>query len=310
MNSRRNDFDREERKGVSWWYVILTVLVVFSVFLAMSVVFVKYDRVKVVKQFGALTGTVFDEGLSFKAIWQGTESVYIQTKVYETSENPDDSDADYTDYIVTAQTVDGQQIGITYSVRFEIPRENAASTLRRFGNMKQIVEKVVKAHSRNLSRDLVQNYEAGFLYSGEGFAKYQESVSDVLSIKFEADGIKLVDFLLRKISFDTDYVQTMENKQIAYENITTARYNSEAAEYEKQRQIQLAQAEAERTRLLANAEADNIKILADAEAYSLQSQGSALKKYPEMLQLKFVENLSDKAVFLPSSGLEWLMPTP
>ena len=142
-------------------------------------------------------------------------------------------------------------------------------------------------------------------------AAYEKAVQSVLEQEFERYGVSFDDFLVRKIDFDTDYIAAIEQQQIAQEAIETAKYQSQAAEYEKERQIRLAEADAERTKLQAAAEAERARLLADAEAYGIKARGEALKEFPELVQWEFVRNLqSVRWGILPSEGLTPLVPLP
>jgi regulator of protease activity HflC (stomatin/prohibitin superfamily) len=292
--------------------VVVTLLVTGAIAAGQAYTPVEHGTVALVVRFGGLTGDVFAPGLHWRTPFID-RLVVIPTVVrsYETSNQPEASGADYRDYPVTAQTVDGQQIDIKYTVLFRIPPDKAASIVQNIGFPSEVVENVVKAHSRNLTRLWAQKYTAENLYSGEGIFNYEDTVMEALMDEFEPSGVVLDDFLVRKIDFDEEYIRAIENQQIAQEAIETAKYQSEAAEYEKERQIRLAEAEAERTKLMAGAEAERQRLLADAEAYSIQKRGEALQEFPEVVQWEFVRNLQDvQWGIMPSEGVTPLMPVP
>ncbi|HET90805.1 MAG TPA: hypothetical protein ENN99_08735 [Chloroflexi bacterium] len=328
------------RKGDKRWgapivIVGILLLVLFGLLTVMlAYTPIQYGTVGLVKRFGGLTGEVFEPGLHWRIPFVD-QIVTLPTIVqsYETSDNPDMSGADFTDYPVTAQTVDGQQINIKYTVLFRIPPDRAVNIAENVGRIREIVENIVKAHSRNLARLWAQNYAAEDLYSGEGIFTYEIIVEEALQAEFQRYGLLLDDFLVRKVDFDEEYIRAIEQQQIAQEAIETARYQSEAAEYEKERQIRLAQAEAERTKLMAEAEAERTKLmaqadaertklmaqadaerqrlLAEAEAYSIETRGAALERFPELVQWEFVRNLqSVQWGILPSDGVTPLIPLP
>ncbi|MBU0703744.1 MAG: prohibitin family protein [Chloroflexi bacterium] len=273
---------------------------------------VEVGTVTLVKRFGGLTGQVLEPGLHWRAPFID-QIVTIPTVVqsYEASDNPGASGADYTDLPVSAQTIDGQQISIKYTVLFRISPDKAVNIVQNVGRLREVVENVVKAHSRNLTRLSAQSHTAEDLYSGEGIFAYEDNVRDALVKEFERYGIFLDDFLVRKIDFDTEYINAIEQQQIAQEAIQTAQYQAEAAEYEKQGQIRLAEAGAERIKLLAAAEAERMRLMADAEAYSIEARGAALKEYPELVQWEFVRNLEGiQWGILPGDGITPLMPLP
>jgi regulator of protease activity HflC (stomatin/prohibitin superfamily) len=273
---------------------------------------VKYGTVALITRFGGLTGAVLDPGLHWRTPFID-RVVTIPTVVisYETSDDPSLSGADYRDYPVNAQTTDGQQVTIKYTVLFRIPPDQAVTIAQNVGQTREIVENVVKAHSRNLVRIWAQNYTAEDLYSGEGIFAYEEAVRNALRQQLTRYGVTLDDFLVRKVEFEEDYTQAIEQQQIAQEAIETAKYQSDAAEYEKARQIRLAEAEAERTKLLAQADAERQRLLSDAEAYGIEVRGMALQQYPELVQWEFVRNLENvQWGILPSEGVSPLIPLP
>ena len=292
---------------------------------------------------GKPTGDVWQSGLHWRVPFV-TKVVRYKTlaRSYETSDNPKDSGANYTDYPITAQTVDGQQIKIKTTTLFKVSPENPIGVLTGVGDMDAVVENVVKAHTRNLVRLYAQSYSAEALYSGDGIFEFQEQVSLELHDELGQRGVHLDDFLLRKIDFDEEYVAVIEDQQQAKERIETAQYEADAAEYEKQKRIREAEADAERMRLEAIAaaertvvqaqanadqqrlEADSLaywtQITADADAYStlvnaeaqaeaLRVKGEQLTKYPNLIEFEFVKNFEGvEWGLLPSDGVLQFLP--
>jgi regulator of protease activity HflC (stomatin/prohibitin superfamily) len=293
---------RENSSGVVG--TVISVIVGFLLFVALLVGCSAYTpvnagEIKLVTRFGGMTGQVFNEGLNWKTPFiEGTKTINVKVQSYEASENPDTSKANYTDYVVKAQTTDGQQIEINYTVLFRIPPDKAVSVYRTIGPEKLVVENVIKAHSRNLTRVLAQNYDAEALYSGTGIREYEAEVATELENSFGPTGVVLVNFLVRKISFDADYIQAIENQQIAQENIKTAKFNADAAEYKKQESIRQAEADQQKQ-----------KLNADVEAYSINVRGDALRNNPEVLQWEFVKQLGNiDWMILPDTGVTPLLP--
>lgn len=314
--------------------VIVFILIVGLIVTGLAYTPVERGTVVLVKRFGGLTGQVFEPGLHWRIPFiEQIEIVATVVRSYETSDDPGVSSANYRDYPVSAQTVDGQQISIKYTVLFRIPPGQAVAIVQNVGIMDQVVANIVKAHSRNLVRMWAQSHTAEDLYSGEGIFAYEDEVEKALAGEFEKFGLTLDDFLVRKIDFDEDYIRAIEQQQIAEEAIETARYQADAAEYEKNSQIRMAEADAEgiklqaaadaeRQRLLADSEAysiqaratanaDRQRLLADSEAYSIQTRGEALKEVPELVQWEFVSNLEGvQWGFLPSERITPLVPLP
>jgi regulator of protease activity HflC (stomatin/prohibitin superfamily) len=274
---------------------------------------VEFGTVAAVTRFGRLTGTVFHPGLNWRSPFiESVTKVRTQVQSYETSDQPESSQADFRDFAVGAQTMDGQQISIKYTVLFRFPpTDETAGILQSIGNMDEVVENVVKAYSRNLVRLLAQSYSAEELYGGDMIFHYQKTVLDELYTKFEkfGHGLILDDFTVRKIDFDPDYILSIEQQQIAQENIETQQYASQAAEYERDKAIRLGEAEKQNKILMAEAEAAQIKLKADADAYSIEVQGKALRANPSMIQWQFVQNLQDVSWgLIPSDSVTPFLP--
>ncbi len=266
---------------------MLTGLTVFMVMaLISSYTVVQAGSVAVVKRFGKVV-TVFEPGLNWKMPFIDQTVVYrTQEIVYETSDNPSASQADYTDFQVDTATSDGQQITARYTVRFRIKPQEAANIVNNLGTEPEVVEKVVKQNSRVWVRTLLRNYTASQLYSGD-IREAQDAIAEQLRRDFEEEGLELVFFGLRQIGFTDAYKQAVENKQIEAENIITRKNQAEQAKYEKERLITQAEAEAERQRLerigVAQGEAESIKLKAQAEAEATLIKAKAQAQANELI---------------------------
>ena len=286
-------------------------LLVVGVLVFLSLAPVRFGTVKAVTFAGGLSGVVYDQGLNFKLPWQGTQTFNIQRQTYEASENPNSSTANFTDFVIAAKTADGQSIEVSYTVIFRIVPSNVVSVLDNYGSMDAVVENIVKAKSRSEARKSAQNYEAGTLYSGVGIKLYESEVAGILAEGFADEGVFLVEFLIRGISFERLYVDAITAKQIAAENIVTQSNNARAAVFERDRAVTLAEADAAAKVLLAEADAARITLLADAQALAITLQGVALDEYPQMTQWEFVSHLANVSWgFLPSEGITPLIPIP
>ena len=89
--------------------------------------------------------------------------------VYVTEEQPGGIDrrtGTYQDYPTDTTTADGQQISVKYSIRFRIDPTKITQIANEIGNEEQVVDKVVKFHTRILARNIPKEYEALDLYTG------------------------------------------------------------------------------------------------------------------------------------------------
>jgi regulator of protease activity HflC (stomatin/prohibitin superfamily) len=298
--------------------VIVGAIVLFALItLTSSYTQVKYGTVGMVTRFGRITNRIMTPGLNWKAPFFDKVVVYrTQELIYVTEEAVgfDSSPGTYVDYPTDTTTADGQQISVKYSVRFRIDPAKITQIANEIGREEDVVDKVVKFHSRILARNIPKEYEALDLYTGN-IQQVQIQFEEQLRPLLEAKGIRLEAFGLRKIDFQDDYVQAIEQKQIEAENVTTERNRAQQAQWraqsaieqakgEAQATIENARGDAERIKLLAVGNADRIRLIAEAEAEAIRLKGEILAQYPTIIQLEFVNALQN-----PDSGVSWgIMP--
>jgi regulator of protease activity HflC (stomatin/prohibitin superfamily) len=291
--------------------LIVVLLVVFASSGFMRVV--DAGEACAVTTFGDITG-VAGPGFHLRLpLAQHFNCFSTRALVYEASKEPGESDADFTDVIVDAQTSDGQSVTVTFSVRYYVPQGSVMDVYRQVGeNMALVNERVVKFHSRSVVRLTMQKYPAQQLYSGDVF-KVETDISERLNTLFGVKWVVLDSFSLRKIAFDDNYVGAISQQQIAQVQIETARFQAEAAKYEAEKNVELAkgdaQAEVERAKGDAQAEIERAR----GDALAIEERGKALDKHPRILQLEFINQLTGVSWgILPSEGLTPLiaLPTP
>lgn len=260
--------------------LIVALLIFAGAALMDSFTQVEAGSVAVVKQFGRVVGVMYP-GLNWRVPFiQQTVPYRTQEILYETSEDPKTSQADYRDIEVDTATADGQQILGRFTVRFRIDPTHVIEIVNNLGTEPEMVEKIVKASSRVHVRNILKQHSATDLYSGN-VEKAQEEIRQRLETEFSREGLILIFFGLRSIHFEPDYIKAVEQKQIEKENITTKENLAKQAEFEKLRTITQAQGEAEREKLQrigqaeGEAEAIRVKAIADAEATRIKAQAQS-----------------------------------
>ncbi len=274
--------------------LVVALLVIAIAALMGSYTQVEAGSVAVVKQFGRVVG-VFQPGLNWKLPFIQDTVVYrTQEILYETSEDPTKSNADYRDVEVDTATSDGQQILARFTVRFRIDGAKAADIVNNLGTESEVVEKVVKANSRVHVRNILKQFPASDLYSGN-VERAQQEIARRLEDDFRKEGLDLIFFGLRSIQFTEAYRNAVEQKQIEKENITTKENLAKQAEFDKQRIITQAQAEAERQRLerigVAQGEAEAIRLQAQADAEAIRVKAEAQAAANKMISQSLDQNV-------------------
>ncbi len=136
------------------------------------------------------------------------------------------------------------------------------------------------------------------------------------------EGLILVDFVLRNISFSEEYAASVEAKQVAEQLAQQAAFVVEQRRQEAEQARQVAQGQADAAVIAAQgqaqaliiqvqAEAEARLIEAEAEAEALRLLGAALADSPGVLQLQYIEKLSPNiTVMLLPNDNPFLLPLP
>ncbi len=85
------------------------------------------------------------------------------------------------------------------------------------------INDLVRAQSRGIIRDAVSQFKIDEVISAKRFAMVQY-VSEKLISKFSDNGLIMVDFVLRNITFSPEYAASIEQKQIAEQQAKQAFY--------------------------------------------------------------------------------------
>jgi regulator of protease activity HflC (stomatin/prohibitin superfamily) len=293
------------KRGTLLGGLIIGGIVAFALLIVLMASYtqIQFGTVGMVTRFGRITGRIMQPGFNWKAPFVDRVIIYrTQEMVYVTEEMPGGSDTrsgTYQDFPTDTTTADGQQITVKYSVRFRIDPTAIEQIANEIGNEAQVVDKVVKFHTRILARNIPKEYAALDLYTGN-IQTVQETFEEQIRPLLAEKGVILEAFGLRKIDFQEDYVQAIEQKQIEAENVTTEKNRAEQAKWRAQSAIEEAKGQAQATIENARGNAERIKLIAQAEAESIRVKGESLERYPNVVQLEFVTSLSD-----PDGKVTW-----
>ena len=132
----------EEREGMSLKNKVKLGALIFVAFIALIMTLsafrtIEAGEVGVVTRFGKVTGRILDPGLSvINPLTDGVITYNTKKVIYETTaaEKQKDSFADYKDYPVDTNTTDGQQVDVSYTVRFSVDPTKATWVASNIGN--------------------------------------------------------------------------------------------------------------------------------------------------------------------------------
>ncbi len=261
-------------------------------------------------RFGKVIG-VAPQGISFANRLTTRYACYPSRGImYQTVSNAEgDGDADYVDYSISANTSDGQKVDVTANVVFHIEPAQVEEVYVTVGkNISEVKTRVVANYTRSFVRNIVPSYEALDLYT-HGRVDMEREVRNALLAQFAEYGVTLDEFSLRSITFDVDYAQVLEDKQVALERVKVKEYEAQQAEFEADRAAVLARGQADAAIETARGAAEAVRLAAAAEADAIEERGKALADYPDVLKLNFIKELGTaKWLMLPSDGIQQFLP--
>ena len=211
--------------------IVAVVIVVFLIFSG-SLVIIGPGQRGVVINFGAVSPTVWDEGLHFKIpVYQRVEKMDVRVQKEQTE--------------AAAASKDLQDTHSTIAVNFNIIPDKAGWVFQNIGRgynervIDPVTQEVVKAvTARYTAVELITNRE-----------KIRTEIKDLLKARLLDYHISVVDVSIVNFKFSAQFTQAIENKQTAEQMALKASRDLDRIKIEAQQKIAAAQAEAESLRL-------------------------------------------------------------
>jgi regulator of protease activity HflC (stomatin/prohibitin superfamily) len=134
---------------------------------------------------------------------------------------------------------------------------------------------------------------------------------DTMAKKLDENGLMLVDFVMRNITFSKEYATSVEQKQIAEQQAQQAKLVVESKRQEAEQARQTAQGQADASVINARGSAESRIIQAEAEAKSLKLIAEVIKDNPSLLTYQYINKLTPniQAMLLPSNS-PFIFPIP
>jgi regulator of protease activity HflC (stomatin/prohibitin superfamily) len=209
---------------------------------------------------------------------------------------------------ITARTADGQEVLIDSSVIYSLDPEQVIKLHIEWQD--RYTNDLVRPVSRGAIRDAVSQFGVAEVYSTKR-DELTKLIADQLKSKFNQNGLILIDFVLRNITFSPEYAASVEQKQIAEQLAQQAKFVVEQRKQEAEQARQVAQGQADASVIKAKGEAEARLIQAEAESKSLNLIAAALKDNPGLLNYTFIQKMGAgvQTIFLPSD-VPYLLPLP
>jgi prohibitin 1 len=190
---------------------------------------------------------------------------------------------------IAARTSDGQEIFVDASVIYSID-PNKVVQLHIDWQDRYTME-LVRPLARGVIRDVVSQYNVQEVVTTRR-TEMVTQITDSMSSQLEANGLTMVDFILRNITFSPEYAASVEQKQIAEQQAQQAAFVVDQRRQEAEQARQVAQGQADSVVIQARGAADARIIEAQAEAQALQLIAGALQNNDSLLLYQYITRLS------------------
>ncbi len=237
-------------------------------------------------------------GLSWVIPFFETVEIYpISYQTYTMSIATEEGQREGDDSIA-ARTADGQEIMVDASVIFAVDPEQVIKVHILWQD--RYDEELVRAQARSIIRDAVSQFNVNEVVSTKRFEMIDQ-ISEEMSAVFGENGLLMVDFILRNITFSDEYAAAVEQKQIAEQQSQEAELLVEKKKQEAEQVRQEAQGESDAAVIKAEGEAAARILEAEAEAEALLVQAKVLADYPDLMTYVYITKLSPnvEVMFLP-----------
>lgn len=202
---------------------------------------------------------------------------------------------------ITARTADGQEIFVDASVIYQVNPNRVVDVHILW--QERYSSDLVRAHSRGIIRDAVSQFNVEQVISNKRF-ELVAYINEELGVKFEENGLTLVDFVLRNISFSPEYAASVEQKQIAEQEAKQAAFVVEQKKEEAKQVVETAKGDSQAAVIEAEGQAEARLIEAQAEAAALTLIQDAIANNPELLTYQYITKLAPNisTMLLPSES--------
>ena len=209
---------------------------------------------------------------------------------------------------VSVRTADGQQVQVDASVIYSINPTQVVDVHITWQS--RFTDELVRPQSRGIIRAEASRYGVEEIVTSKR-EEMAESIRSQLAAKLDENGLILVDFILRDITFSPEYAASVEQKQIAEQLAQQAVFVVEQRRQEANQAREQAQGLADAVVIRARGAAEAKVIEAEAEAQALELIAAQLRDNPQLVTFRYVEKLAPGIqVMLVPSDNPFLLPLP
>lgn len=259
---------------ISWGAIVPTAIIVIIVgIFVSSATLVPTGHTGIITVFGKVENETLDSGLHFVGFWKNVVDMDNRTQIATLE--------------LSCFSSDIQEVNMTYSVNYQISKDNAQDIYKTIGM--DYLHTVMEPKIQECVKSIAAKYTAETLISMRNELSSQIEV--LLRDAVAPYHIEVVATSIANIDFTDAFTNAVEAKQVAEQNKLRAQTEQAQKTIEQQaeaeRQVIKAQADADTAILAAEADRKVQEINADAAEYAgkkeaavLSNIGEQLTKYP------------------------------
>lgn len=220
-----------------------------------------------------------------------------------------DSKANFVDWAIQGKTNEGIDFHIMATTQYHIPVENVRSVWEQNARTDERVnEQIIKFHVRAVLPQVLNTYSAEQLYLGD-LRGISDLIGAELRTRFQAQGVVLDYFELKRGDFDDSYEQAIRDKALKVEEAKRKALEQQVATAEAERLRIDAEGRKAAAIIDAEAQSEQQRIRAEGDARATELRGAALTANPSVLEWERIQALRDaNVVYLPSDLVLPLLP--
>jgi len=206
---------------------------------------------------------------------------------------------------VNARTADGQEVFIDATVQYQLDEKELTNLYVKWmgpNGEERFEDNLVRPQARGIIYNSVAAFKVEEVYSTQREV-LQQKITDDLRAVLAKNGLVLTSFLLRNITFNKEYSDSVEQKQVAQQLAERQKFVVEQEKQEAERIRVKAQGVADATITQAKADGESKVIAAKADAEALRQISIVLSENPDLLTYRYIEKLAPtiQTILLPSN---------
>ena len=253
-------------------------IAIVGVTVGMSFAQVNAGNIGVVKAFGECNGTM-QPGIHGKAPWESVDEVDTKTQKLVVEMDLEQGSA------VSSET---QPVFATVVVNYRLEPEQVPALVCSDVGL-DFESKVIEPRVRQVFKAETVQYKTVDVAPAR--EQIRTNVQVTLDGQLEDFGIIVQDTLIENLGFAPEFLQAIEDKQVATQNALEAQERVQQAVHEAEQKVKAA----------------------EGEARALEEKARAIRENPEVLQLEYIQKLNPnvEVIYLPNDAAPLIqLPAP